>query len=139
MKEYTTRYGEETATISTLGGEYALRWDGETQMSVNAHAAFLSHFAKAGGFFGRLVEPCPMRLTSDNAPPVRDLLATVLVSIVNGATRFRHLERLHGDTATAALFGVGRFISCDSVRRNFASMPAGESRPWVWRENLRLF
>ena len=41
-------------------------------MSVNAHAALLSQFAKAGSFF----------------------------------------NRLHGDTATAELFGVERFISC---------------------------
>ena len=121
-----------------MGGDYALRWDDATPMSVNAHAALLSQFAKAGGFFDSLVETCPMRLTSNNAPEVRDLLATVLVSMVNGATRFRHIDRLHGDAATAELFGVGRFMSCDSVRRNFASMPAVESLPWVWGENLRL-
>ena len=79
-----------------------------------------------------------MRLTSNNAPDVRDLIATVMVSMVNGATRFRHLDRLHGDTATAELFGVRRFMSCDSVRRNFASIPEGQALPWGWRENLRL-
>jgi hypothetical protein len=79
-----------------------------------------------------------MRLTSNNAPEVRDLIATVMVSMVNGATRFRHCDRLHGDTATAELFGVGRFMSCDSVRRNFASIPDGKALPWVWRENLHL-
>ena len=35
-------------------------------------------------------------------------------------------DRLHGGTATAELFGVGRFMSCDSVRRNFASIPRGQ-------------
>ena len=29
-------------------------------------------------------------------------------------------------------------MSCDSVRRNFASIPEGQALPWVWRENLRL-
>ena len=47
-------------------------------------------------------------------------------------------DRLHGGTATAELFGVGRFMSCDSVRRNFASIPDGKALPWVWRENLHL-
>ena len=79
-----------------------------------------------------------MRLTSNNAPEVRDLIATVMVSMINGATRFRHFDRLRGDTATAELFGAGRFMSCDSVRWNFASIPAEEAMPWVWRENLRL-
>lgn len=35
------------------GGGYALKWDDEAQMSVNAHAALLSQFAKAGGFLDR--------------------------------------------------------------------------------------
>ena len=138
MGEYSTKQAAGAQKIETLGGEYTLKWDDETQMSVNAHAALLSQFAKAGGFFDRLVETCPMRLTSNNAPGVRDLIATVMVSMVNGATRFRHFDRLHGDVATAALFGVERFMSCDSVRRNFASIPEGKALPWVWRENLRL-
>ena len=138
MEKYTTKQDGRARTISTLGGDYALKWDDETQMSVNAHAALLSQFAKAGGFLDRLVETCPMRLTSNNAPEVRDLVATVMVSMVNGATRFRHFDRLRGDAASAELFGVRRFMSCDSVRRNFASIPAEEALPWVWRENLRL-
>ena len=138
MEKYSTKRAGCVQKIETLGGDYALKWDDETQMSVNAYAALLSQFAKAGGFFDRLVETCPMRLTSNNAPEVRDLVATVMVSMVNGATRFRHFDRLHGDAATAELFGVGRFMSCDSVRRNFASIPEGQALPWVWRENLRL-
>ena len=138
MEKYTTKQDGRARTISTLGGDYTLKWDDETQMSVNAHAALLSQFAKAGGFLDRLVETCPMRLTSNNAPEVRDLIATVMVSMINGATRFRHFDRLRGDTATAELFGVGRFMSCDSVRQNFASIPAEEAMPWVWRENPRL-
>ncbi len=138
MRKYSTKQAPRAQKIETLGGEYALKWDDETQMSVNAHAALLSQFAKAGGFFDRLVETCPMRLTSNNAPEVRDLIATVMVSMVNGATRFRHFDRLHGDTATAELFGVGRFMSCDSVRRNFASIPEDKALPWAWRENLNL-
>ena len=138
MGKYSTEQAAGAQRIETPGGGYALKWDGETQMSVNAHAALLSQFAKAGGFLDRLVETCPMRLTSNNAPEVRDLIATVMVSMVNGATRFRHFDRLRGDTATAELFGVGWFMSYDSVRRNFASIPAEEAMPWVWRENLRL-
>lgn len=138
MGKYSTKQAAGAQRIETLGGGYALKWDDETQMSVNAHAALLSQFAKAGGFLDRLVETCPTRLTSNNAPEVRDLIATVMVSMVNGATRFRHFDRLRGDAASAELFGVRRFMSCDSVRRNFASIPAEEALPWVWRENLRL-
>ena len=66
-----------------------------------------------------------MRLSRNNAPEVWDLVATVMVSMMNGATRFRHFDCLRGDAATAGLFGVRRFMSCDSVRRNFASISGG--------------
>ena len=48
MKEYSTKQASGVEKIETLGGDYALKWDDETQMSVNAHAALLSQFAKAG-------------------------------------------------------------------------------------------
>ena len=49
MGKYSTEQAAGAQRIETLGGDYALKWDGETQMSVNAHAALLSQFAKAGG------------------------------------------------------------------------------------------
>lgn len=58
--------------------------------------------------------------------------------MINGATRFRHVDRLLGDKATAKLLGAGRFMSCDSVRRNFASMPEDKVLKWVWDENMHL-
>ena len=77
MEKHSTRQAAGAQKIETLGGAYVLRWDGKTQMIVNAHAALLNQFAKAGGFFDRLLETCPMRLPSNNAPEVRDLIATV--------------------------------------------------------------
>ena len=94
MGKYSTKQAAGAQEIETLGGDYDLKWDDETQMSVNAHAALLSQFAKAGVFFDRLVETCPIQLTSNNAPAVRNLITTVMVSMINGATRFRHFDRL---------------------------------------------
>ena len=68
MEKYATKRAAGARTISTLGSDYALKWDDGPQVRVNAHAALLSQFARAGGF----------------------------------------LDRLHGDAATAELFGVGR-------------------------------
>ena len=36
MKKYSTKQAAGVRTIATLGGDYALKWDDETQMSVNA-------------------------------------------------------------------------------------------------------
>ena len=50
MGKYSTKRASDARTIETLGGDYALKWDDETQMGVNAHAALLGQFAKTGGF-----------------------------------------------------------------------------------------
>ena len=63
MRKYSIKQAAGAQKIETLGGDYAL--NDKTQMSVNAHAALLSQFAKAGGFFDHLVETCPMRLGDD--------------------------------------------------------------------------
>ena len=59
MGKYTTNKSAGAQTIETLGGDYALRWDDETQMGVNAHAALPSRFARACGFPDRHVSTCP--------------------------------------------------------------------------------
>lgn len=38
-----------------------------------AHNAFLSAFFEAGGVFDHLVDTCPLRLTSNNAPTNRTI------------------------------------------------------------------
>ena len=63
MKEYNTKPAAGVQKIETLGGDYALKWDDETQMSVNAHAVLPSQFAKAGGFLGRFELQSELRET----------------------------------------------------------------------------
>ena len=67
MRDYNTKQAADAQTIETLGGDYALKWDDETQMSVNAHAALLSQFAKAvrRAFRGLLSDAGAWRDSSD--------------------------------------------------------------------------
>ena len=71
-----------------------------------------------GGEFDHLVDTCPLRLTSNNAPTNRETLGTAIVGMTNGSYRYRHFDNLSGDAVTAELFGIRRLMSCDSVRRN---------------------
>ena len=112
MGNYIIKQAADVRTISTLSGDFALKWDDQTPMSMNAHAVLVSQFAKTGGFLDHLVSTCPMELKSNNAPSVRDLIATALFSMINGATRFRHVDRLLGDKATAKLLGAGTGVLC---------------------------
>ena len=41
MGKHSTKQAASVQRIETLGGDYALKWDDETQTGVNAHAALL--------------------------------------------------------------------------------------------------
>ena len=143
MKEYTrkdpaTVAGAGAGTIDALGGVFDCRWDDGTPLSTNAHNALVSAFLKTGGVFDHLVETCPLRLRSPNAPSNRETLGTAMAGMLNGARRYRHFDSLCGDAVTAEVFGLRRLMSCDSVRRNLGAIPLKEGLEWIWGENLRL-
>lgn len=144
MEKYTTNHlpagcgAAPARTIDALGGEFDCRWNDTTPLSTGAHNALMSAFLKAGGVFDRLVESCPLRLTSPNAPTNRETLGTVIVGMLNGSSRYRHFDALAGDAVTAEAFGLRRLMSCDSVRRNLKAIPEKEGLEWIWNENLRL-
>ena len=98
----------------------------------------MSSFLATGGVFDHLVELCPLRLSSNNAPTNRETLGTIIVGMINGSNRYRHFDTLSGDQVTAEVFGLKRLMSCDSVRRNLKSIPEKEGLEWIWNENLHL-
>ena len=142
MEKYTTnplRAGQENekATgLDTLGGEFGLCWNDTVPLTTGAHNAFLSAFFEAGGVFDHLVDTCPLRLTSNNAPTNRETLGTAIVGMANGSYRYRHFDNLSGDAVTAELFGVRRLMSCDSVRRNLKAIPMEAGIEWIWNANF---
>ena len=142
MNKYITKQPSvaiaPTQRINTLGGEFGCCWNDKTPLATSAHNALMSAFLKIGGVFERLVSTCPLHLTSPNAPTNRETIGTALVGMINGSSRYRHFDTLGGDAVTAEVFGLRKLMSCDSVRRNFKSIPEKEGLEWIWNENLNL-
>ena len=114
MEKYTTnpfpagQEIEKSDGLDTLGGEFGLCWNDTVPLTTGAHNAFLSAFFEAGGVFDHLVDTCPLRLTSNNAPTNRETLGTAIVGMTNGSYRYRHFDSLSGDAVTfARAAGVG--------------------------------
>lgn len=60
------------------------------------------------GVFDRLVEFCPLRLTSPSAPTSRETIGAAIVGMLNGSSRYQHFDALAGDAVTfARAAGVG--------------------------------
>src|SRR5512134_2360540 len=94
---------------------------------------FFIEFLKLGGLFDPWVADCPLTLTSPNAPAKRDILGTLLLAVLAGHQRYAHITALRGDGVNAALLGMRRVMSEDSVRRALAKIDEATGVEWLQR------
>lgn len=103
--------------VVTPGGVFQVRWDESASASALGQLAFFSEFLEVSGLFQRWRESCPLEYTSPNAPEVRDVLGTWLLSILDGQRRYAHINGLRGDEVAPQILGMSRIISDESLRR----------------------
>jgi hypothetical protein len=69
--------------------------------------------------------------TGPNAPSKRDVLGTVLLSVLSGHQRYAHINALPGDGVIPELLGMNNVVSEDSVRRGFAQLDEEAGTRWL--------
>jgi hypothetical protein len=97
--------------------------------------AFFIEYLKQGGVFEGWVAGCPLHLTSPNAPAKRDVLGTVLLSVLAGHWRYAHITALRADAVNAPLLGMKKVVSEDAVRRALGKIDEAGGIGWL-REQL---
>lgn len=106
--------------IATAGGRIQVKWDHKSNATAMGQLAFFAEFLETTGLFERWVEYCPLRYTSPNAPKVRDVLGTWLLSILDGQSRYAHVASLRKDAVAPAVLGLSKIIGDESLRRALA-------------------
>src|SRR5512138_3975939 len=80
-------HGKERSVIAdTFAGRVYVEWEaGErAAMTPLGQLPFFIEYLKQGGLFDSWVAGCPLYLTSPNAPSKRDILGTVMLSVLAG-------------------------------------------------------
>ena len=85
----------------------------------------------------RWVESCPLEYTSPNAPAVRDVLGTWLLSILDGQHRYAHINGLRGDAVAPQILGMTRIISDESLRRALKALAPSIGKDYTEDERLK--
>ena len=119
--------------VETYGGKVYVEWDPEAAVTPLGQLPFFIAFLKAGGLFDPWVEDCPLPYTSPNAPPKRDVLGTLLLSVLSGHRRYAHITGLRWDGVSPELLGMEKVRSEDSVRRSFQRSDAEACASWQAR------
>jgi hypothetical protein len=117
--------------VDTYAGRIDVEWDPEAAVTPLGQLPFFIEYLKQAGLFDGWVAGCPIQYTSPNAPPKRDLLGTVLLSILSGHWRYAHITALRADPVTPPLLGMTKVLSEDAVRRGLAKIDAAAGAAWL--------
>ena len=95
---------------------------------------FFIEFLKTTGLFDKWVEDCPLHYTSGNAPEKRNVLGTLVLSVLAGHWRYAHINAIRGNGINPELLGMSGVASGDSVRRAMKAMDEAASGQWMKRQ-----
>jgi hypothetical protein len=120
-----------SAIADTFAGRVHVEWDATAPVTPFGQLPFFIDYLKQAGLFDAWVADCPLSLTSPNAPKKRDLLGTVLLSVLAGHRRYAHITALRCDPVNPPLLGMGKVLSEDSVRRGLSKIDETTGLAWL--------
>ncbi len=89
--------------IDTYAGKNHVEWDPQAAVTPLGQLPFFISFLKTSGLYDDFVAHCPLSCTSPNAPKKRDVLGTMVMSILAGHHRYAHITSLRFDTVNPEL------------------------------------
>src|ERR671910_870750 len=122
-----------SVVLDTFAGRVHVEWEPAAPVTALGHLPFFIEFLKQGGLFDNWVAACPLHYTSPNAPKKRDVLGTMVLSILAGHWRYAHITAVRGDGVNPGLLGMERVVSEDAVRRALKKMPETDAEVWLRR------
>jgi Transposase DDE domain group 1 len=124
---------ETSGSLDTFAGKVQVKWVPEAAVSSLGLMPYFIEFLKSSGVFDAWTADCPLDYTSPNAPQKRDVLGTILLSVLSGHWRYAHISAIRGDGVNPDLLGMKKVASEDSVRRALLAMKEEESDRWMRR------
>ena len=120
-----------SATADTFGGRVHVEWDSGGVVTPLGQLPFFIEYLKQAGLFAGWVADCPLTFSSPNAPSKRDLLGTVLLSVLSGHYRYAHITTLRCDAVNPRLLGMKKVMSEDAVRRGLSKIDEAAGLTWL--------
>src|ERR1700724_4600879 len=120
-----------SAIADTFAGRVHVEWDSAAPVTPFGQLPFFIDYLKQAGLFDAWVADCPLSFTSPNAPRKRDLLGTVMLSVLAGHRRYAHITTLRCDPVNPPLLGMAKVVSEDAVRRALGKIEEEAGRAWL--------
>src|SRR5208283_758836 len=124
-------------SLDSFAGPVHVEWDTEAALTPLGQLPFFIDFLKGGGLFDAFVADCPLHYTSPNAPKKRDVLGTLMLSILAGHKRYAHIAAIRSDGVNPELLGMEKIISEDAARRGLLQIEEEAGIRWLEAELSR--
>ena len=135
-----TQAGEDLRLLLGRGnGSIEVQWDTEAKVTPSGSLVFFVQYLESAGLFEGLCDDCPIKYRSNNAPKVRDVWGTILLSILNGQTRYAHISGLRGERVGMELLGMSKVVSEDSIRRALGKGSEEEWNTWLGKQERAVY
>lgn len=121
----------EPIALDTFGGRIHVEWDPAAAVTPLGQLPFFIEFLNVSGLFDAFVTDCPLSYTSNNASSKREVLVTLLLSILAGHNRYAHISAMRNDSIHPSLMGVTKLVSEDAARRALARMDETKGVAWL--------
>ena len=119
--------------VDTFAGRIHIEWDHNAAVTPMGQLPFFIEFMKASGLYDSFLADCPLCYTSPNAPNIKDVLGTIILSILAGHKRYSHVTTIRTDQVNPELLGMVAVASEDSVRRAFTLVDEKAATDWLDR------
>lgn len=129
----------KSITVETFDGRIKVEWEPEGAVTALGQLPFFIEFLKTAELFDSWVEDCPLSYESPNAPAKRDVLGTILLSVLSGHRRYAHISAIRSDGVNPELLGMKKVCSEDSVRRAIQRADEEKVRDWQWSHLKRCY
>ena len=122
---------EAASTLDTYAGKIHVKWSPDATVSSLGLMPFFIEFLKTTGRFDKWVKDCPLRYTSNNASSKRNILGTLMLSVLAGHWRYAHINAIRGDGINPGLLGMTGVASEDAVRGAMKALDEVKSAQWL--------
>ncbi len=119
--------------VDTFAGRIHVEWDHNAAVTPMGQLPFFIEFLKVSGLYEAFLADCPLSYTSPNAPNIRDVLGTLVLSILAGHKRYSHITTIRTDQVNPELLGMEAVTSEDSIRNALAHMDGNAAVVWLDR------
>jgi hypothetical protein len=121
----------DPVVADTFAGPIHVEWDNSAPLTPLGQLPFFIEFLKQGSLFDSFVADCPLEYASPNAPHKRDVLGTVMLSVLAGHWRYAHITALRCDPVNPPLLGMEKLVSEDAVRRGLDKIEESAGVSWL--------